>query len=145
MEVIQLSNSLEDVAISTKKKNKPAINMWNFLPRDVGRIVCQILGDVDMMGYLKVIAKDWVIFGDEQLYEEQATRIYQSQTGKQMMNVSKWGSWLDMLKHRPRLRTNGFYSLRTSYWKPPCNDAFWEEKRHEFTEVSVYRYRKMPS
>lgn len=130
-------SSLETAApILKKKKNRPLINMWNYLPRDVGRIVCLILGDVDMLGYLKVISKEWVIYGDEQIYQEVATRIYLSQTDKKLLNVHKWGSWLDMLIHRPRLRTNGFYSLRTSYWKPPCNDAFWEDKKVEHTEVS---------
>lgn len=114
--------------------------MWNFLPRDVGRIVCIMLGDVDMLGYLKVISKEWVIYGDEQIYQEVATRIYLSQTDKKLLNVHKWGSWLDMLIRRPRLRTNGFYSLRTSYWKPPCNDAFWEEKKVEYTEVKFFRH-----
>jgi hypothetical protein len=134
-EVSALSTSLEAVGLSKKKKNKCPTDMWNFLPRDVGRIICLLLGDVDMLGYLLQIAKEWVIFGDEQIYQELATRVYLSQTNKKLLNVHKWGNWLGMLMHRPRIRTNGFYSLRTSYWKPPCNDAFWEEKKREFTEV----------
>ena len=91
-----------------------------------------------MLGYLNAISTEWVIHADELIYQEVATRIYLSQTDKKLLNVHKWGTWLNMLKNRPRLRTNGFYSLRTSYWKPPCNDAFWEEKKREFTEVSHY-------
>ena len=45
-----------------------------------------------------------------------------------------------MLSFRPRVRLNGFYSLLTAYWKPPNNDAFWEERRREFIEVKFYRH-----
>jgi hypothetical protein len=38
------------------------------------------------------------------------------------------------------VRLNGFYCLLTAYWKPPNNDAFWEERRREFIEVKFYRH-----
>lgn len=83
------TNMEEDVSISKRKKKCPE-NMWNYLPRDVGRIVCMLLGDVDMLGYLLFIAKEWVIFGDEQIYRDVATRVYISQTGRQLLNVQRW-------------------------------------------------------
>jgi len=133
--------STNEAKQSKKKKNSKCLeNLWNYLPRDLGRLICDILGDVDMIGYLRLIAKEWVIQGDEKIHENIARRIYIGQTRKGLVSVQKWGSWLDMLVHRPRLRTNGFYSLRTSYWKPPCNDAFWEEKKREFTEVKFFRH-----
>jgi hypothetical protein len=138
--VSTVTSSLQALRVSRKKKKCCPENMWNYLPRDVGRIICLLLGDIDMFGYLRAISKDWVIFGDEQIYEEVATRVYLKQTKRKQLNVDRWGNWLGMLTHRPRIRTNGFYSLRTSYWKPPCNDAFWEEKKHEFTEVKFFRH-----
>ena len=137
-EVISVTNDLENIVISKHKKKKTCpVNMWNFLPRDVGREICIFLGDIDMLGYLLRVSKDWVIHGDELIYKDLASKVYKSQTQNVGMNVHKWGSWLEMLINRPRIRTNGFYCLRTSYWKPPCNDAFWEEKKREYIEVSV--------
>ena len=135
-----ITNKMNTLTISNNNKTNKncSINLWNQLPRDVGRIICIFLGDVDMLGYLQGISKEWVIFGDELIYRDVATRIYLSQSDKKVINVSKWGSWREMLINRPRVRTNGFYCLRTSYWKPPCNDAFWEERKREFIEVSVF-------
>ena len=141
VETSALTASLEAMVLphvnsNNKKKNRPEENMWTYLPRDVGRIICIFLGNIDMLGYLLRISKEWVIFGDEQIHQEFATRVYSGQTNKKLLKVQKWGSWLEMLIHRARIRTNGFYALRTSYCKPPCNDAFWEEKKLEYTEVS---------
>ena len=38
---------------------------------------------------------------------------------------------------RPRIRTNGFYCLRTLYSRAPSNDSFWEEKITQSVEVKV--------
>ena len=38
---------------------------------------------------------------------------------------------------RPRIRTNGFYCLRTLYSRAPSNDSFWEEKITQSVEVRV--------
>lgn len=143
--LLPLADSMAAVTLGVtnpkkKKKHPPPANMWNYLPREVGRVVCLLLGDVDMLGYLLCVSREWVIFGDEKIYEEVASRVYLSQTDKKLLNVSKWGSWREMLVYRPRIRTNGFYSLRTSYFKPPCNDAFWEEKKYEYTEVRLRQH-----
>lgn len=118
-----------------------AADMWTFLPRDVSRLICSLLGDVDMLGYLFSVSKEWPVTPDEALCREVALRIYSSQAKKKsLMKVEKWGGWKKMLMRRPRLRMNGFYSLCTKYRKPPCNDAFWNEKILEYPEVQFYRY-----
>ena len=44
-----------------------------------------------------------------------------------------------ILINKPRIRFNGFYSLRTTYTRAPCNDNFWEDKKVESIEVKYYR------
>lgn len=51
------------------------------------------------------------------------------------IQVENWLTWRNMLVYRPRLRTNGFYTLRTKYSKGYCNDNFWEEKQYKSIEV----------
>jgi hypothetical protein len=120
----------------------PAVipNMWCDLPTDVGAIVCEYL-EVDYCGYMLMISKLWSILPTEALYRRFCYQIFQSQTAKKILNLNNWGgSWRTMLISRPRLRTNGIYSLRTSYSKPPVNDRFWEEKISEFSETKFYRH-----
>ena len=112
-------------------------HVWCSIPVEISDLILSFLGDIDMCGYLPMIAKESAIIPTETIYEQLCRRVYLRQSSKRLINVSNWGSWRNMLIYRPRLRTNGFYSIRTSYWKAPCNDAFWEEKKHEFIEVNV--------
>jgi hypothetical protein len=111
------------------------LNFWFDLPREVGDIVVEYIEDIDTLGYLNMICHMWPIIPNQFAYATSCRRIYGQQSVKKIVNVQNWGNWRNMLILRPRLRTNGFYSLRTSYFKPPVNDAFWEEKLHEFHEV----------
>lgn len=119
----------------------PPINMWCLIPSDLSPLICQYL-DVDSCGYLYMISKQWSILPTEEVYKRLCYYIFISQTKLKKINVNNWGSWKNMLIYRPRIRTNGIYSLRTSYWKPPVNDRFWEEKIREFPEAKFYRHLK---
>jgi len=103
-------------------------NAWFTVPVEISDMILSFLGDIDMCGYLPMIAKETAIIPSETVYELLCRQVYLRQSSKKLINVSNWGSWRNMLIFRPRLRTNGFYSIRTSFWKAPCNDAFWEEK-----------------
>lgn len=111
------------------------VDLWNGLPQDIGYIVVEFVSDVDSYGYLNCVCHNWQIKPDEFAYQRMCTHIYTKQSLKKSINFEKWGCARTMLIRRPRLRTNGFYSLRTTYSKPPVNDAFWEEKKREFNEV----------
>lgn len=115
--------------------------LWLDLPPFVSdRILLYIL-DADAMGYLCIVSKNNPFLPREMVYKQICERIYLNQTQKKKMEVQRWGgSFRMMLLHRPRLRTNGIYSLRTLYTKPYSNDAFWEEKKLESVEVKFYRH-----
>jgi len=123
--------SCSDVALSTGGK-------WHRLPYEMVDYILMFLGDVDMMGYL-LIASSHTFQPSEKVYEYLCSIIYLQQTSRKLLQVSKWGSWRRMLYHRPRLRTNGLYALRTQYTKEHNNDRFWEEKDHRSVEVRFYR------
>lgn len=123
----------------SKPSSLPPLNLWCDLPLEIGSIICEYL-DVDYCGYLFMISKTWSILPTKKVYHQHCLAIFLSQTFKKIMNISYWGTWKKMLIDRPRLRTNGIYSLRTSFWKPPVNDRFWEEKIREFHEVKFYRH-----
>ena len=112
---------------------------WHRLPYEMVDYILMFLGDVDMMGYL-LIASRHTFQPSEKVYEYLCSIIYLQQTSRKLLQVCKWGnSWRRMLYHRPRLRTNGLYALRTQYTKEHNNDRFWEEKDHRSVEVRFYR------
>jgi hypothetical protein len=114
----------------------PQTSIWYYFLTDVASIVVEYL-DIDTCGYLNMVCKDWSIRATERTYKRLCHHVYLQQQEKKAMNVTQFGgSWLRMLTRRPRLRTNGVYWLRTSSWKQPHNDMFWEEKICEFIEVS---------
>lgn len=118
---------------------------WQYLPEVVvDRILCY-LGDPDSCGYLLMTSKS-TFRPSERVYHYLCELIYPRQTVKKAVVLERWKTWKNMLVHRPRLRTNGFYTLRTTYSKQHCNDAFWEEKSSESIEVgasSVYHSRAL--
>lgn len=112
---------------------------WHRLPYEMVDYILIFLGDVDMIGYL-LIASRHTFQPSEKVYEYLCSIIYLQQTSRKLLQVCKWGnSWRRMLYHRPRLRTNGLYALRTQYTKEHNNDRFWEEKDHRSVEVRFYR------
>jgi hypothetical protein len=124
-------------AVSAPRQREPS--PWiHFLP-ELGSIVMEYVDEPDSFGYLCMISKEWKIRPDERSFERLCARIYLAQTARKRLELSVWRSWKNMLVFRPRVRTNGFYWLRTSSWKPPVNDRFWEEKLREFQEVRGIR------
>ena len=108
---------------------------WHKLPIEVVDKILIYLADVDMCGYI-VMASKSTFQPSEVVYKYLCELIYLKQTSKKQLKVQNWGnSWMKMVIYRPRLRLNGFYSLRTLFTKAHSNDAFWEEKRFESIEV----------
>ena len=58
------------------------------------------------------------------------------------LTLNRFSSWRHMALARPRLRLNGFYSIRSVYSKAPCNDNFWEPKKTKSVEVEFYRHMR---
>jgi hypothetical protein len=118
------------------------LSQWQTrLPHDVADRILVYLGDADMCGYLNMVAKTNCFYPSETVYKFLCELTYLTQSKKKLIVVENWKSWRNMLVSRPRLRTNGFYCLRTLYSKAPSNDAFWEEKRYESVEVSQWNER----
>lgn len=58
-----------------------------------------------------------------------------------MLNPARFqGSYINMLRFRPRCRINGFYFLMASYIKRPTRDMWTELKPGTILEVRYYRY-----
>jgi len=116
-------------------------SLWHFLPQVVADRILLFILDPDTIGYLCVVSKTSPFHPREIVYKTMCERIYLRQTQRKKMDISRWGGcYRSMLLHRPRLRTNGIYSLRTMFTKPYSNDAFWQEKRTESVEVKFYRH-----
>lgn len=118
------------------------LNMWFHLPQVLQDRILIILLDVDILGVLCCVSKSNTFLRPSPLvYKRVCEHIYPGQTKKKALSAEKWkGSYRMMLLHRPRLRLNGFYSLRTTFTKAPCNDAFWEERRVESIESKFFRH-----
>jgi hypothetical protein len=119
------------------------LSIWQLLlPQDLSLRIILFLGDVDMCGYLMQIAKTNCFKPTELIFKALCERIYTSQSKKKLMIVENWKTWRNMLVFRPRIRTNGFYSLRTLYSRAPSNDSFWEEKITQSVEVKFCRHMR---
>jgi len=114
---------------------------WHTLPYEMVDRILMFLGDIDMMGYLAITSRT-TFQPSEVVYEYLCRITYPMQTAKKTLQVENWLNWKNMLIHRPRLRTNGFYTLRTMYSKGYCNDNFWEEKQYKSVEVKYYRHMR---
>ena len=117
-------------------------SIWNQIPYGISERILEILCDIDTIGYLHQVSKHFFLIPKDEIYHIICKYIYTSQSYKKTINLLNWGTWRNMCINRSRIRTNGFYSLRMSYWKPPNNDAFWEEKRTEFIEVKIFRHMR---
>ena len=116
-------------------------NIWFHLPSDIQyHIIDYLISSPDLLGVLEMLTKHG-LRPHHYHYHECCKYVYPDQCVKKTLNKDTWGgSWVNMLKNRHRVRMNGFYSLQTSYWKPPNNDAFWEDRRFEFIEVKFHRH-----
>jgi hypothetical protein len=120
--------------------NNDPISKWYGLPIEISNIILLFMGDIDMCGVLKLVAKNSPFQPTELVYLNLCERVYLSQSSKKQISLTHFKLYKEMLINRPRLRTNGFYCLRTMYSKARCQDNFWEEKNLESIEVNYYRY-----
>lgn len=143
-EFFQLNNNAvkEQIRIPKKDKdNKVMEGPWYYLPDVLVDLILIFVGDPDTIGHLLMTCKS-TFQPSEVVYKRICEFIYPMQTSKKLLRVDKWGTWKNMMIHRPRLRMNGFYTIRTKYTKAPNNDAFWEEKKYHFIEVKFYRHMR---
>lgn len=112
---------------------------WYRLPQVLVDYILLYVGDPDVLGYLLIASK--VTFQpSEKVYKFLCEQIYPRQTQKKVCRIERWKSWRSMLVNRPRLRTNGIYTMRTMFSKAHANDAFWEEKSYESIEVNGHSF-----
>lgn len=117
-------------SITTLTQEEQERSRWWLLPTELSDRILLFVGSVDMLGYLHMVAKTNGFKPSEAVYKRLAEIVYPSQFGANTrLQTSNWGdSWRNLLVHRPRIRTNGFYTLRTMYSKAPTNDSFDEPK-----------------
>jgi hypothetical protein len=128
----------EEATEEDRQDRQDQESVWEKLPECISTHVFEFL-DIDDTGTCRLISTKWSILASEENFKKYCETVYFSQSLKSIMNVAKYGSYERMLINRPRLRTNGHYILRTSYFRPPNNDAFWEERRSEMIEQKLYR------
>ena len=115
----------------------PISGPWGNLPPFLFERIFLFLASPDMCGYLSMLSRGQTFKPTEQIYRDLCESIYVSQTIHGRLRLSNWVTWKNMIVSRPRLRTNGFYCLRTVHSRAPCNDNFWEPKRLESIEVEL--------
>lgn len=115
---------------------------WWLLPPEMADRICEFIGDPDCLGLLCCVAKTNGLCPTEMAYKQMAQALYPRQFGAHTgLNVANWGhSWRLLLINRPRIRVNGFYSLRTMFTKAPTNDSFTDPKILESIETVYYRH-----
>lgn len=142
-EHIEIDEVVSKAEISTKIGSNPSKfdeqllkegGRWYQLPQELVDNILMFLCDPDALGYLHMASKN-TFRPTEKVYCFVCEQIYAKQTSKRIYRIERWRSWRNMLIHRPRLRTNGFYTLRTLFTKAYCNDNFWEEKVNTSIEV----------
>lgn len=109
---------------------------WHQLVPELVDKILIYMGDVDMCGYLGMASKT-VFKPSEAVYRALCEMIYLKQTAKKQLLLSNWVTFKNMIINRPRLRLNGFYTLKTLYSRAPSNDNFWEPKQYASVEVMI--------
>ncbi len=107
---------------------------WIRLANELVDKILIYVGDADMCGYLRIASKT-VFQPSETVYKFLCEISYLRQVAKKQLLLSNWNTYYIMLVNRPRLRLNGFYSLKTLFSRAPNNDNFWEPKRYASVEV----------
>ena len=114
---------------------------WYQLSQELVDCIFSYIGtdDVDAVGTVYLLSKTPVFQPSFHTFRRLCKDIYFNQTGNIVSDNAylRFNGWRNMLILRPRVRTNGFYSLRTVYSKAPSNDAFWEEKVHIVIEIFI--------
>ncbi|CAM9535837.1 unnamed protein product [Ascophyllum nodosum] len=88
----------------------------------------------------RAVSSQWTFPQHEAVFEGLCRRTYPGQSVKKSLNVKRWRSWQRMFKLRPRLRTSGLYSLKTTYFKSPVRDMCTSWVPGVVLEVTYYRY-----
>ena len=115
-------------------------SIWFRLPKELAEYILILLGDIDMMGVLYCVCKHSPFYPTEKVYKSIYNYIYPAiNIVPAPLLLNRFGSYKSILINKPRVRLNGFYSLRTTYTRAPCNDNFWEDKKVESIEVKYYR------
>jgi len=113
---------------------------WFRLPKELAEYILILLGDIDMMGVLLCVCKNSPFHPTEKVYKSIYNYINATVSKVPIsLLLNRFGSYRAILINKPRVRLNGFYSLRTTYTRAPCNDNFWEDKKVESIEVKYYR------
>lgn len=147
-DLLTVSNVVEETDImNTKEKNcKEELHIeggkWHGLPSDICDKIWYYIGasNIDMIGYISMASKQHIFRPTEACYRYFCEVVFVGQTSRGRLRIEKWMSWRRMFILRPRLRTNGFYCLRSLYSRAPNNDNFWEPKRTQSVEVIYFRY-----
>lgn len=92
-------------------------DIWN--SRDLFHHIVYFL-DCDYVGICSTVCKIWKTqLEHDAIWKNYCFAIYPAQRKKCAMQLVRWNSWYEMLRYRPRIRTNGIYYLKTSYIKKP--------------------------
>lgn len=74
------------------------LSPWQlYLPQDLSTRILDFLGDIDMCGYLSLLAKTNCFKPTESIYRSLCEFIYSAQSKKKKFNVENWKSWRNML------------------------------------------------
>lgn len=83
----------------------------------------------------------------DEIFETLCRRIFPAQNPKVAVAAAadrfalrRFRTWFDMFTHRPRVRYNGFYWLRISYYKKPELNMWTEITPGTILQVIYYRY-----
>jgi hypothetical protein len=129
-------------------KSGEQTSIWLDLPADNKELILEFVMCVDTLGILECLCLPETnpFLPTNVSYRLCCERIYYLQNVASpsiplRLNISKWnGSWKNLITHRPRVRTNGFYCLKFSFFRRPCNDNFWEEQNYDDIITKFYRY-----
>ena len=74
------------------------LSPWQlYLPQDLSTRILDFLGDIDMCGYLSLLAKTNCFKPNESIYRSLCEFIYSAQSKKKKFIVENWKSWRNML------------------------------------------------
>lgn len=131
--------STRELPGESRNEKKPELP-WDALPTGVTDAIVLFLGCPDMCAHIRMVSTGLGNWISEFVVQQLCMRIFAAQTQRNKLKIENWKSWSNLLVYKPRLRTNGFYTLRTLFSKAPCNDRFWEDRNYQSIEVH-YRFK----
>ncbi|OQR92804.1 F-box protein, partial [Achlya hypogyna] len=76
----------------------------------------------------------------EFVYEMMCQRVFTTQCRGRPVKLGKFTSWAHMFRSRPRVKYNGFYALRISYYKEPEWNMWTDLPKNAILQAIYYRY-----